>query len=194
MSININTGYGTTAYAAAAAESQKAEAASQTDKAAALEQGAEQKQDGFEKTPLYKTDIDKVNAMKTDLANNMSAFRMMVQGLFKKQGDFANSAFADILEIDQATQDAAIAAIADDGEWGTEATAGRILEFAKALTGGDPDKIEAMRGAFEKGFKAAEEIWGGKLPDISYKTYDRVMRGFDEWANGGGEFEEASAE
>lgn len=61
-------------------------------------------------------------------------------------------------------------------------TSGRILDFAKALTGGDPDKVEDMRKAFEKGYKQAEKTWGGELPDISKQTYDAVMKGFDDMA------------
>ena len=50
------------------------------------------------------------------------------------------------------------------------------------MTGGDPDKIEEMREAFEKGFKQATEAWGDKLPDISQRTYDATMKKFDDWA------------
>ena len=72
--------------------------------------------------------------------------------------------------------------IAEDGYWGVEQTSDRILEFAKALTGGDASKAEEMRAAFEKGFKAATGAWGSKLPDISQKTYQAVMDKFDDWA------------
>ena len=62
-------------------------------------------------------------------------------------------------------------------------TAQRILDFAKALTGGDPSKIEEMREAFEKGFKQATETWGDELPEISQKTYAATMQKFDQWAS-----------
>lgn len=72
--------------------------------------------------------------------------------------------------------------IADDGYWGVNQTSDRILDFAKALTGGDPDQIEKMREAFEKGFKQATGTWGKELPSISSRTYDAVMEKFDKWA------------
>lgn len=153
------------------------------------------KEDTFVKSTQYKPDMDKVTAMKADLQNNISAFRMMVQGLFQKQGGVAQTAgnpMQALLEIDKATQEAAQAAIAEDGEWGVEQTAQRILDFAMALTGGDPSKAEAMRGAVEQGFAAAEKIWGGKLPDISYQTRERVMQGFDDWVNGTTALEETA--
>jgi len=73
--------------------------------------------------------------------------------------------------------------IADDGYWGVNQTSDRIIDFAKALTGGDPDKIEDMRAAFEKGFKKAGKTWGGNLPDISQRTYEAVMEKFDKMAS-----------
>ena len=73
-------------------------------------------------------------------------------------------------------------AISEDGFYGVKNTSDRILEMAKALTGGDPDKIEDMRNAFKKGFDQATKSWGQALPEISSKTYDAVMEGFDNWA------------
>ena len=41
-----------------------------------------------------------------------------------------------------------------------------------------------MIEAFKKGFEQATGSWGKKLPDISQRTYDAVMKKFDEWKNG----------
>ena len=73
--------------------------------------------------------------------------------------------------------------IAEDGYWGVKQTSERIFDFAKALTGGDPDKMEEMRKAFEKGFKQATSAWGDELPDISQRTYGAVQSLFDDYAN-----------
>lgn len=191
-SINNNSTYGVNAY-----ETQKAQTKATEEKAAEETKTttSEAKEDTFVKSPTYKPDMEKVQAMKADLQNNVSAFRMMVQGLFQKQGktaQAANNPMQALLEIDKATQEAAQAAIADDGEWGVEQTAQRILDFAMALSGGDPAKAELLRGAVDQGFKAAEKIWGGELPEISYKTYDRIMQGFDEWVDGGKAVEETA--
>ncbi len=90
---------------------------------------------------------------------------------FLAKGDFT---------VDAATKAQAQADIAEDGYWGVNQTSERILDFAKALAGDDPEKLENMRAAFEKGYKQAEKTWGGKLPDISKQTFDAVMKGFDE--------------
>lgn len=84
--------------------------------------------------------------------------------------------------VDAATKAQAQKDIADDGYWGVEQTSQRIFEFAKALTGGDADKMEEMRAAFEKGFKMATETWGKELPDISQRTYDATEKLFDDYA------------
>ena len=90
---------------------------------------------------------------------------------FLAKGDFT---------VDAATKAQAQADIAEDGYWGVQQTSDRILDFAKALAGDDPEKLENMRAAFEKGYKQAEKTWGGELPDISKQTFDAVMKGFDE--------------
>ena len=85
--------------------------------------------------------------------------------------------------VDAATKAQAQADIAEDGYWGVEATSSRIVDFAVALCGDDKDKLEEMKEAFEKGFKQAEKTWGGKLPDICQRTYDKVFEKFDNLIN-----------
>lgn len=82
--------------------------------------------------------------------------------------------------VDAATKAQAQADIAEDGYWGVEATSDRIVDFAVALAGNDPDKLEEMRAAFEKGFKMATSTWGKELPDISQRTFDAVQKKFDK--------------
>lgn len=56
----------------------------------------------------------------------------------------------------------------------------RILDFAKKISGGNPEKIDLLEKAVEKGFKEAERILG-ELPDISKETYQLVKEGFAQW-------------
>lgn len=140
----------------------------------------------------YTMDIDKVNAMKADFGRNLDAFKQMVTKLFDTQGGVGNVAMDNIHSIitritqaggiDQLSQQQAQEMISEDGYWGVEQTATRILDFAKALTGGDPSKIDTMQKAYQKGFDEAERLWGGKLPEISYQTHEKVLEGFEEWA------------
>lgn len=74
--------------------------------------------------------------------------------------------------------------IGENGYYGVKQTSQRILDFAKAITGGDPSKIDEMRKMAQKAFDDVAKIMGGwnNLPDVSKQTYEAVMKGFDEWA------------
>ena len=85
--------------------------------------------------------------------------------------------------VDEETQKQAQADIAEDGYWGVEQTSDRILDFAKALSGNDPEKADLLIDAFKKGFEDATKSWGKDLPDISQRTY-AVLEKFDKWKNG----------
>ncbi len=149
-------------------------------------------------TKKYTANTELVAKLKADADARTAQFKSLVEQLLTKQGKTFNTA-NDIWSIlssgdftvDPATKAQAQADIAEDGYWGVEQTSQRILDFATALTGGDPDKIEEMRSAFQKGFDQAKEIWGGELPEISQKTYDAVMAGFDKMAEDAGIVTEA---
>ncbi len=89
------------------------------------------------------------------------------------------------LNADPATIEKAKAAIADDGEFGVQQVADRILNFAKGVIGNDPAKLDAVRAAVQDGFDQAAKIMGGTLPDISQKTYAAIMATFDQWQSQG---------
>lgn len=141
---------------------------------------------------IYSIDQKEIDAIKQDFAKNVGAFKAMVSSMLEKQGlKFTN--LEDLIkalrnedasiEVDEKTQQEAQEAISEDGYWGVKQTSERILSFAKALSGGDPDKIELLKGAFEEGFAEAKKVLGDDLPDITQQTYDAVMEGFDTWAN-----------
>ena len=151
------------------------------------EPSAETGVDSAKKT--YTPDTNLINKLKADADERTSQMRNLVEQLMTKQAGTYNKA-NDIwsflrdgnFTVDPATKAQAQADISEDGYWGVKQTSDRILQFATALTGGDPDKLESMRSAFEKGFKQAEKTWGGKLPEISQQTYKAVMDKFDELA------------
>lgn len=127
--------------------------------------------------------------LKSDAEQRTAQLTSMVQDMMKNQGvqvGTADSIWRFLaggnFTVTAAAKAKAQEAISEDGYYGVKQTSQRILDFAKALTGGDASKAEEMRKAFEKGFKLATKSWGQSLPDISNKTYDAVMKGFDEWA------------
>lgn len=137
----------------------------------------------------YKPDTAMINKLKADADARTSQLRSLVEQMMGKQATTygnANDIWSFLRSgnytVDPATKAQAQADIAEDGYWGVGQTSDRIIQFATALTGGDPDKIEAMRDAFKKGYAQAEKTWGGSLPEISQKTYDAVMEKFDKLA------------
>ncbi|MCM1026354.1 MAG: hypothetical protein NC432_07945 [Roseburia sp.] len=137
----------------------------------------------------YKPDTNLINKLKADAEARTAQLRSLVEKMMSGQANTygkANDIWSFLREgnftVDPATKLQAQADIAEDGYWGVSQTSQRILDFATALTGGDPSKIEEMRSAFQKGYAQAEKTWGGSLPDISKRTYDAVMKGFDDMA------------
>jgi len=86
------------------------------------------------------------------------------------------------VEVDDQARAEANALISEGGELSPEKVSDRIVEFAKAISGGDKSKIDTLREAIDKGFEEAARILGGELPEISQKTYDLVMEKLDNWA------------
>lgn len=128
--------------------------------------------------------------LKAETDKNYETLKMLVRTIFKDQGNEFVKAIGGKLniegqkiEIPESVQLEAKAAIAEDGPMGVKATAGRIVDFAIAAAGGNKEKLAEIKAAVEKGFKDAEKIWGGKLPEISQNTYDEVMKRLDAWAN-----------
>lgn len=138
----------------------------------------------------YTPNTAVVNQMKADAEARTSQLRSLVEELISKQGNsYSIGTDSDMwkllrsgnLTIDEAAKKQAQEDISENGYWGVSQTSSRILDFAKALSGGDPDKIDAMQKAFEKGFKQATKEWGDTLPSISQDTYKAVQEGFDKW-------------
>ena len=138
----------------------------------------------------YTPNTELINKLKADTEARTAQLKSLVEKLITGQGNAIGNS-DDIwsflrtgnFTVDAETKAQAQADIAEDGYWGVNQTSDRILDFAKALTGGDPSKIETMRDAFKKGFEMATKTWAGKLPDISQKTYEATMKKFDDWAN-----------
>lgn len=187
--VNTYTTYDSTAKKAEKNDATEEAKAAQIakDEGVVYEPSGEAKADPAKKT--YTPNTQLINQLKADAEARTAQLKSLVEKLISGQGNAIGKA-DDIwsflrsgdFTVDAATKAQAQADIAEDGYWGVEQTSDRILDFAKALTGGDPDKIEEMRDAFKKGFDQATKTWGDKLPEISQKTYDATMKKFDDWA------------
>ncbi len=137
----------------------------------------------YSKPKAKKADMDEINRLWEQSQKSYASLRKLVEDLLARQGKKFTDVLSgkEILLVDEETRAAAAAAVSENGELGVKAVSGNIVAFAKAVAGDDKAKAGEMRDAIIQGFKEAEKVWGGKLPEISQRTYDEVMRKLDEW-------------
>jgi len=136
----------------------------------------------------FTPDRERISELWDRHMERVESFRQMVETLLNQQAErqgLADGWSIRDIEISPEMRAEASAMIDEGGYFSVEETAGRILDFAVALTGGDPAQIEVMRDAVQRGFDAAERFFGGELPEITHQTHAAVMNGFDEWAEAG---------
>ena len=193
MNVNgVTSSQAISAYSAQTSQT-KAKTAEDTtgikEEAAAVYEPSKEAQSAEKKT--YTTNTELVEKLKSEADRQTESLRSLVEKLlgqqatkygeatdiwsFLKEGDY---------EVDPETKAQAQADIAEDGYWGVEKTSDRIVQFAMALTGGDPDKLDMMVDAFKQGYAEAEKTWGGELPEISKKTQEAVLDKFEKIKNG----------
>jgi len=78
------------------------------------------------------------------------------------------------------SQDEAKALVAEDGFFGVTQTSERIANFVLMGAGDDVDMLKAGREGILRGFAEAEDMWGEKLPDISYESINKSVEMIDK--------------
>lgn len=136
--------------------------------------------------------LDKALAMKEESElKMMELFEITTQKTFNKQ----NGGLRGVLQrlLDGQNKEAALTekditkakeSLAPGGYWSAESTSDRFIDFAKALSQDNPEKADALIEGFKKGYKAAEQMWGGELPKVSQQTYDLTLEKFEQWKKG----------
>ena len=133
-----------------------------------------------------KVDQETIDRLKAEADERHAQLKGLVEKLLLKQGGTWDNSLGLAsmyrkLEVDEETRAQAEADIAEDGYWGVEQTSDRILDFAKALAGTDPEMAEKMLDAIKEGFKQAGIEWGEDLPDISQKTMEATYKKVNDW-------------
>ncbi|HYF77044.1 MAG TPA: hypothetical protein VD973_07940 [Symbiobacteriaceae bacterium] len=83
------------------------------------------------------------------------------------------------VKVSPELREAARLELAPGGYWSPEAVTDRIIGFATAWAGDDPDKLQKALAAVRKGFADAEKMLGG-LPEVSQRTRELVERRFEQ--------------
>ena len=85
--------------------------------------------------------------------------------------------------ITDLTQDEAKQLVSDEGYFGITQTSDRVSNFVFNFAGDNLEILQKGREGIVKGFQEAEKLFGGELPDISYKTQERTLALIDEKIN-----------
>lgn len=144
----------------------------------------EDKKITYEKPETTKVDQKLIADLKRASEEKYQNLRNLVKEMLARQGmTFKDVLDGKAIEVDEITQSQAQAAISEGGDQSPEAVSDRIVEFAKAISGGDKSKFNLLVGAIDEGFSEARRLLGGQLPEISQKTYDLVMEKIENWKN-----------
>ncbi|HEC1549864.1 hypothetical protein [Campylobacter upsaliensis] len=65
--------------------------------------------------------------------------------------------------------------VGENGFFGVANTANRIANFVIQGAGDDPQKLQKGFEGMKKGFEEAQNLWGGKLPQISQDTINQAL-------------------
>ena len=85
-----------------------------------------------------------------------------------------------ILEL---SSDEAKDLVSEEGFFGVKNTSDRVAGFVLNFAGDDLDVLQKGRDGVVQGFEEAKKMFGGELPDISYKTQERTLALIDEKMN-----------
>ena len=140
---------------------------------------------------ISKDDAVELRALITQNANDMMMKSTSIQASLKSpDDDFASKyeSFQSFLSeigyegkaLTELSQEEAAELISEDGIFGIKQTSERIANFVISGAGGDEDRLRAGREGMLQGFKDAEAMWGGELPEISKKTMQAAIQMVDK--------------
>lgn len=152
------------------------------------EEAATYETNANQSTHTVKSDRETIERLKADAEARNAQLRSLVEKMFLEQGKtlLAGDNIYELLRtgkvnVDHETAQKAQQEISEDGYYGVEQTSERLVSFAKALSGNDPEKAEMLMDAVKKGFEQATKAWGGELPDICKKTLDTTLEKLTKW-------------
>lgn len=132
-----------------------------------------------------------MNASNVTKTNSLAQFGLT--GLTDQQNDvlsFLNGGTSDGLTLSdlgyqgkpilQLSQDEATQLVSEDGFFGVTQTSDRVAGFVLSFAGDDLELLQKGKEGIVKGFEEAEKLFGGQLPEISYKTQERTLALIDE--------------
>lgn len=140
-----------------------------------------------------KLSEDEVKELKEQITQSVNAYSsqsfsvqanvLSTQEQFTKDYEDFQTFLSDVgysgKPIAELSQDEAAALVSEDGIFGITQTSERIANFVINGSGGNEDMMRAGREGMIQGFKEAEQMWGGELPEISQKTMAKAIEMVD---------------
>ncbi len=149
----------------------------------ALEIGNQENVATYSKPAPRKPDLEAISELKRQADVALAPLRQMVEELLKGQGmTFKTAMEGEMVDITPEMRAEAQKQIGDGGAFSAENLSTSIVDFAKAISGGDKTKFDLLKENIQKGFDEAKKVFGGKLPEISEKTLELAMSKLEEWA------------
>lgn len=112
-----------------------------------------------------------VEVLKTQAEQAYENLRNIVEKLILNQSKgYKISTEIEKIQLSPEEVEAAKLSVSEEGEYGVKAVSDRLVNFAISVSGGDKSKFAVLVDAINEGFKAAQEAWGGQLPDICNQT------------------------
>jgi len=131
-------------------------------------------------TAITKAHLD---ALKKQSEEYLGPFKTFIDKLIARQQELIERGLDEsIIPLEEDDVVKLSEMISENGEFGSNKTAERIVAFAKEIFGGDKSKIDQIKDAIDKEFAAVQTIMGD-IPSISQKTHDEVIKKLDKWAN-----------
>ncbi|MEA1892598.1 MAG: hypothetical protein U9N33_07810 [Campylobacterota bacterium] len=120
---------------------------------------------------MFKSTTIQSNAM--DKKDDFASLYQDFQGFLSDIG-YSGKPIAELSQTEAAEL------VSEDGLFGIKQTSERIANFVINGSGGDEDMMRAGREGMLRGFKEAEQMWGGELPEISQKTMQAAIEMVDK--------------
>ncbi len=141
-----------------------------------------------------KIEFEDFEKIREKSNNDIEAFKKFIDKIFSYQGNHAikSSKTISTIEIKIKTENVEETENNENkitGYWGAEETSQRILDFAKKISGDNPEKFNLLLNSFKEGFEEAKKCFGGELPEVCNETYDLVIKGFEDMKNNVNEIE-----
>ena len=140
---------------------------------------------------ISQEDVAEIRQEITKRANDMMLNSVSAQvkassniGDFSSEYDSFQNFLSDIgydgKPIAELSQEEATQLVSEDGIFGVKQTSERIANFVINGANGDEDLMRAGREGMLQGFKEAEAMWGGELPEISQETMQKAIEMVDK--------------